>query len=114
MTARIAPSLTLHLKMLMVIITQDQCDQMLDQKNAQMFSKVAQKISTAVFKSIDLFQNRTKSQSTIFFGDFWELICYQKLSKIAQSGHTAQDALLLAFGRVKPGKEICTCQSCIE
>ena len=55
-------------------------------KVAQMFSKVVLIISKPVFTLIDHFKIAQKS--TIFLGYFWEWICCQELSKIAQSGHT--------------------------
>ena len=70
MTARIAPSLTLHLKMLMVIITQDQCDQMLDQKNAQMFSKVAQKYPQQFLNQLIFFKIAQKVSQQSFLATF--------------------------------------------
>ena len=58
-------------------------------KVAQMFSKVAQIISSAVFTSIDLFQNSPKVNNLL--GYFFERICCQELPKIAQSGHTGSN-----------------------
>ena len=52
----------------------------------QMFSKVAQIISTAVFTLIDSFQNSPKV--TNLFGPPRERICCSELSKSAQSGRT--------------------------
>ena len=54
-------------------------------------SKLTQKVVTAMFTLKRKFLNNPKSYQ--IFGLFCKKICYQDLSKIAQSGHTDQRPL---------------------
>ena len=59
---------------------------MLEYKVVPNFSKVAQKVTTAVFTYNGAFQISPKSQQT--FGQLLKIIYHKNLSKITQSGHT--------------------------
>ena len=69
-----------------MLLQSRQCDQMLENKVAQQFPNVAEIISTAVLHKLTSYKIAQKSP--ILLGVRFKQICWQKLSKIAQSGHT--------------------------
>ena len=63
----------------------------LDVKNCPIFSKVAQKVTKAVFTTTRFFQNVTK-----YAGNFCKKMCHP-FSKIGQSGHTVYNPPSASF-----------------
>ena len=63
-----------------------QCDQLVEFEVAQFFTKVAQKVDTAVFTRIMTFFKKTKTQQ--LFGLLLQENLQKCLSKIARSDHT--------------------------
>ena len=76
-------------------LSRHQCDQMLELKVAQIFPKVDKKVANTVF-------TKQPKKLAIIQGFFCQKFCYHKLSKIAQSGHTARHESNFWSMRKKP------------
>ena len=84
-----------------------QCDQILEQKVAQMFPKVAQKVAKVVFTYLRVRLSKSLHSFRLLLLEILSLRTW----KIGQSGHTGCQALLIKFcykfSRVQIAKRTC-------
>ena len=74
-------------------LDKEQCDQMLVSKLTPNFPVLAQIVTkVAFYYTVTYFKIAQKVSK--YLGHFNEKICFQELSKMAQSGHTAWENLL--------------------
>ena len=72
----------------------DQCDQIGEFKNSQIFPKVPPKVAKAFFR-FKVILSKYHLKVSNYLGFFCKKICLKVLLKIAQSGHTDYDPIRL-------------------